>query len=113
MYPHDTPTKGKRHHPLFGIGSKVAFTYPQFQLKLRKVLKKAGYREKAFSSHSMRRGSATFAHRAGVPKELIQVHGDWASDAYKRYLEYPVEIRALVSFKMRNKILESNLGFNI
>ena len=47
---------GKPQHPLFGIKGKVVFTYSQFQTKLRKVLKAAGYRECAFSTHSMRCG---------------------------------------------------------
>ena len=45
-------------------------------------------------------------HRSGVPEELIQVHGDWVSDAYKNYLNFPLEIRAIVSFKIRQKILK-------
>ena len=47
---------GRSQHPLFGTHREVAFTYSQWQRKFRKLLKKAGYRESAFSSHSMRRG---------------------------------------------------------
>ena len=47
-----------------------------------------------FTGHSFRRGGATWAFRAGVPGELIQICGDWASEAYKHYLE----------FSMKNKI---------
>ena len=98
---------GKTHHPLFGKGRKVAFTYVQFQRRFRSLLKRAGYDEKAFSSHSMCRGSVCFAHHAGVPAGLIQVHGGWRSDAYKDYLDYPLEVRAVVSLKMREKILKT------
>ena len=98
---------GKGYFPLFGQKNKVTFYYDAFQKKLRKTLKKAGYKEKSFSSHSMRSGAVTFAHCAGVPENLIQVHGDWVSDAYKNYLSFPLEVRALVSLKMRNKILKS------
>ena len=98
---------GKDHHPLFGKGKNVAFTYVQFQRRFQSLLKKAGYDEKAFSSHSMRRGSVCFAHRAGVPPRLIQVHGGWRSNAYKDYLDYPLEVRAVVSLKMREKILKT------
>ena len=47
----------------------------------------------AYSGHSFRRGGASWAFQAGLPGELIQVMGDWSSDAYRRYLE----------FNMRNK----------
>ena len=97
----------KQHHPLFGKKGKPLFTYNQFQRKLRKTLRRAGYQEKLFSSHSMRCSGAGWAHQAGVPDSLIQVHGAWLSEAYRNYLSYPIEIRALVSLKMRNKILKS------
>ena len=42
----------------------------------------------SFTGHSFRRGGATWAFQAGVPGELIQICGDWVSDAYLRYLEF-------------------------
>ena len=98
--------KGKLTQPLFGLGNWVSFTYNQFQTKFRRVLKKAGYRERAFSSHSMRWGGVHWAHHSGVPESLIQVHGDWLSDSFKRYLSFPIEICAVVSLKMRDTILK-------
>lgn len=41
-----------------------------------------------YTGHSFRRGGATYAFRSGVPGELIQVMGDWKSDAYKRYFDF-------------------------
>ena len=98
--------KGKAHYPLFGHGKQVAFTYNTWQKKLWRTLKKAGYRHTAFSSHSMRHGGVNFAHRAGIPESLIQVHGDWASDCYKRYLTFPIEVRAVVCLKMRERLIK-------
>ena len=98
---------GKAYHPLFGNKGKVAYTYAQFQKRLRSILKRAGYRSQAFSSHSLRRGSVGFAHRAGVSNSLIQIHGGWASDCFKIYLDYPLEVRAMVSLKMREKIMNT------
>ena len=43
------------------------------------------------TGHSFRRGGATWAFQAGIPGELIQICGDWASDAYKRYLEFSMD----------------------
>ena len=48
---------------------------------------------KDFSTHSLRRGGTTFIWLAGATKEEIQARGDWASDAYKVYLEAPLEHR--------------------
>ena len=42
----------------------------------------------AYTGHSFRRGGASWAFQSGVPGELIQICGDWASDAYKTYLEF-------------------------
>ena len=44
----------------------------------------------SFRGHSFRRGGASWAFATGVPGELIQVCGDWASDAYKRYIEFDI-----------------------
>ena len=41
-----------------------------------------------YTGHSFRRGGASWAFQCGMPGELIQVCGDWASDTYKRYLEF-------------------------
>ena len=58
----------------------------------------------SFTGHSFRRGGACWAFQSGVPGELIQVMGDWASDAYKNYLEFSLEnkmqLAVLFSFKL-------------
>ena len=102
-----TNLPGKPHYPLFGYNGKVGYTYTQFQKRFRKLLKKAGYRSMAFSSHSLRRGSVGFAHRAGISNSLIQVHGGWSSDCFKVYFDYPLEVRAAVALKMREKIMNT------
>ena len=53
-----------------------------------------------FRGHSFRRGGATWAFRAGVPGELIQIYGDWASDAYKCYLEFLEDAKLIVAREM-------------
>ena len=97
---------GKDHFPLFREGRYACWTYNCFQWKLSKALTQTGYKAKAFSSHSIRRGSTSWAYRNGVKDSLIQVHGGWASDAYKNYLQFPIEIRAVVALKMRQGILK-------
>ena len=58
----------------------------------RQVLKRGGVPNAPhFTGHSFRRGGATWAFQAGMPGELIQICGDWASDAYKLYLQFTME----------------------
>ena len=58
----------------------------------RQVLAGGGFEgASSFTGHSFRRGGATWAFQAGVPGELIQICGDWVSDAYKSYLEFSME----------------------
>ena len=42
-----------------------------------------------------------------MPDSLIQIHGDWATDYFKCYLNYPIEVRAVVLLKMREGILKN------
>ena len=71
------------------MGSEMCIRdrYRDFHKVLRWLLVKAGYQASAYSSHSFRRGGATFAFSLGVRGELIQAQGDWVSDAYKLYLD--------------------------
>ena len=58
----------------------------------RKVMKACGDEDyMAYTGHSFRRGGASWAFQAGIPGELIQICGDWASDAYKVYLEFNMQ----------------------
>ena len=82
----------------------VPITYQEFQKFLKTSLSAAGINPVAFSSHSFRRGGATFAFQSQVPVELIQLHGDWASDAYKLYLCYSLKDKLKVSQSMREQI---------
>ncbi len=77
-------------------GGKVHWlTKSTFIHSFRILLCRSGVQDvSAYTGHSFRRGGASWAFQAGMPGELIQVCGDWASDAYKQYLE----------FNMQNKI---------
>jgi hypothetical protein len=58
----------------------------------RSLLHQAGVPDaKSYTGHSFRRGGASWAFQSGIPGELIQVVGDWASDAYKRYIEFTMD----------------------
>ena len=42
------------------------------------------------------------AFRLGIPGEIIQLYGDWASDAYKSYLEMSMPAKLQLAYRMRN-----------
>jgi len=67
----------------------VPFTKHSFVSHFRSCLSSAGIpNARGFHGPSFRRGAASWAFRCGVPGELIQLYGDWSSDAYKVYLEF-------------------------
>lgn len=89
--------------PLFVIkkGSSVyPLTYSLYQTNLRYLLSLIGKDSAKFSSHSFRRGGATWAFNCGISDHLIQLQGDWKSDAYKRYLDVSFEKKLSVYKQM-------------
>ena len=72
-------------------GVVTQLTKTRFIQTFRTVIKGTGLEASLFTGHSFRRGGATWAFRSGVPGELIQICGDWASDSYKRYLEFSTQ----------------------
>ena len=88
-------------------GSKlVPLTKSVFVRKFRELLTRAYITAaQLYTGHSFRRGGASYAFRSGVPGELIQVMGDWKSNAYKRYFEFSFETMLSVSLRMRDAIL--------
>ena len=83
----------------------VPVKYSQLQKVLKTCVQVIGLDPKSFSSHSFRRGGATWAFRAGVPAELIKVHGDWASNAYLRYLDFSLQQKLEVAEGMVRNIV--------
>jgi integrase len=52
------------------------------------------------STHSLRRGGATFAYHAGVQDLLLKAHGDWVSNCFEDYIELSKPARLLCSQQM-------------
>lgn len=73
------------------VETGLPITYSAFQSRFRHLLQRAKYEPSQFSTHSFRRGAATWAFKQGVPEHLIKMYGDWSSDAYRRYLNVDVE----------------------
>ena len=42
-----------------------------------------------------------------MPSDLIQLQGDWRSDAYKKYLAFTMNDKLLVAEQMKRHILSS------
>ena len=71
-----------------------SLTYAKFQDMFWKKLQKIGFSKQessAFSSHSFRRGGTTFSFLCGVPVEKIKLLGNWRSDVFLTYIEFPLE----------------------
>ena len=79
-------------------------TYHQYMKALRLVVQDMGLNPRLYSTHSFRRGGATFAFKAKVPGELIKTQGDWLSEAYLKYLDLSLENRYQVAERMRDQI---------
>ena len=75
-------------------------TYNQYNAKFKELVQACGHDLDEYSTHSFRRGGATCAFHAKVPDSLIQLQGDWVSDAYKRYLEMGLADERDMSLKL-------------
>ena len=78
---------------LSGVPGGGMFAYQSFSDKLKETLRLAGIDPTGYNTHSFRRGGATWAFLAGVPAHVIKIMGNWKSDAYLRYLDFPAEYR--------------------
>ena len=71
-----------------------------FNGKVKQLVAKCGKDPSVYSSHSFRRGNATWAFQCGIPGEIIQEMGDWKSLCYKDYLDQvPVSVHD--SYRLR------------
>ena len=81
---------GCPHQPLFCYhrkGKYMVLTYPRLTFWFKEWLDKTGIPSKGFTLHSCRRGGATFLRKANIPGEIIKILGNWASEAYLRYID--------------------------
>ena len=90
---------------LFALPGGDSYTYRAFQSRLRQVLTSAGCAEAdSFRSHSFRRGGCTFSFLCGIPPVVIRLLGNWRSDCYLKYIEFPLETRTAASELMKQRI---------
>jgi integrase len=77
------------HSPLFNYREgnvELFMTHAVFMKKLKTKLCAAGENPLLISCHSFRRGGATLAFAAGLSALEIKTRGDWASNAFERYV---------------------------
>lgn len=101
---------GSNDDPLFRTLKKakwVPVTYRQLNKRLKSALNAVGRVSSAYSTHSLRRGGATFANMAGVPRSYIKAVGDWRSDAVDLYTANPMEARIAAAQMIRNDLSEN------
>lgn len=70
-----------------------ALEYTNYSAVLKKLCSDTGLDPKSFSSHSLRRGGATYLLLAGSSIQEIKTRGDWASDCVYLYLRVPLQER--------------------
>ena len=79
------------HHNLFCFrenGQTLPITYYDLNMQLHKWLSKIGITNyHQYSSHLLHRGGASEAFENGVPEVTIKMLGNWASEAYRRYID--------------------------
>ena len=96
---------GTSSDPAFSIprgGQNCALSYNQLTTYFRKWLQLAGYPHKKYSSHSLRRGGASWAAHCGLPGHVIRLLGDWRSEAFMKYIDFSLKgkFEALLQFNM-------------
>ena len=98
---------GHQQQHLFMLNAQgESLTYRKFQNKLHSQLQLIdGVDANRFSSHSLRRGGTTFSFLSGVPPEVIKLMGNWSSDAYLKYLEFPLEARTAATELIKMRML--------
>lgn len=90
--------------PLFVLKNEKIVTYYMFQKRFRYILSELGYDSSKFSSHSFRRGFATFAFRSNIAADEIQILGDWHSDVYKRYISLSIDDKLDILQSVKDKL---------
>lgn len=67
-------------------GSLQPLDFTLLAAGIKSLIAAIGLDPSDYSSHSQRRGGATYAFQSGVAATLIKIAGDWSSDAFEVYL---------------------------
>lgn len=81
--------------------SEKQLSYNVARKRFKSILKRAGIPPQNFGLHSLRSGGASAAAAAGVPHQLIKMHGRWKSDLSKaRYIHRNLDQHASLVFAL-------------
>ena len=83
--------------PLFSFSKKCYHSRYSLVKFLEVCVRKAELAPSDYSWHSFRRGSAVFAFELGLADSAVQLLGDWASSAFKNYLEFSFSKKVAVA----------------
>lgn len=92
-------SKPRLGDPLFSLHNHEPLSYSSFQSGLKKLVSLAGIKQK-ISSHSFRKGGATFLSSIRVPIEKIKERGNWTSDAIFKYVCEPLHVKVANELKV-------------
>jgi hypothetical protein len=67
-------------------GRVVQYTHKLFVDRLKFCIKSTGRDSSLYSGHSFRRGGSSFCYLMGLSEVQIKIRGDWASNAYEKYI---------------------------
>ena len=94
--------------PLFRLADGRNYTGKLFNKDLKVLLKDVvDYSNSPITSHSFRRGLATFMAKHGYSDEDIMKVGRWHSGAFKAYITSPREIRGKLAAQLASKVSEA------
>lgn len=79
--------------------STTPLTYAIYNASIKLWCSKIGLDPLSISSHSLRRGGATFMRMSGASIQEIKERGDWHSDAVYDYLHAPLSERISVELR--------------
>lgn len=86
-------------------GKLTAMTSAVFLSRIRACLEKSGLTSSEISTHSYRRGGATFCYALGFSADSIRMLGDWRSDCYQRYIDNDLKTRLQLVKIMQSSVV--------
>lgn len=88
---------------LLDCKSKGPLSYEKFTKRLKELVKKAGIGGR-ITCHSLRRGSATYLSRLGLPLHDVKMYGDWKSLTVLLYLADDTETRLMKDYSVAHSL---------
>lgn len=88
----------KENHPLFSLPSAsgdgfAPLTYDQLAKRYKQWIANMGIPVANYTLHGLRKGGACHALEMGLVGEELKLLGDWASEAYMRYIDLSMQQR--------------------